>query len=119
MRIVAADRVKRVAPHHGRAGEQAYELRTGQSERVRQRTRRHARVRRIVAMVGADDNARRSEEHTSELQSPVHIVCRLRLEKKKFSTGTTTAWMKARNAAWGTGRCKAGGRRAKGRYWAW
>src|SRR5438876_1900587 len=28
----------------------------------------------------ADD---RSEEHTSELQSPVHLVCRLLLEKKK------------------------------------
>src|SRR4051794_41821016 len=27
--------------------------------------------------------ARRSEEHTSELQSPVHLVCRLLLEKKK------------------------------------
>src|SRR5947208_7789689 len=29
---------------------------------------------------GADE---RSEEHTSELQSPDHIVCRLLLEKKK------------------------------------
>src|SRR5690348_17422128 len=28
----------------------------------------------------------RSEEHTSELQSPVHLVCRLLLEKKKKST---------------------------------
>src|SRR5690348_17694534 len=29
----------------------------------------------------------RSEEHTSELQSPVHLVCRLLLEKKKkYST---------------------------------
>src|SRR5438876_7515637 len=28
-------------------------------------------------------HAHRSEEHTSELQSPVHIVCRLLLEKKK------------------------------------
>src|SRR5258708_24437215 len=28
---------------------------------------------------------RRSEEHTSELQSPDHIVCRLLLEKKKLS----------------------------------
>src|SRR5438876_6234343 len=28
----------------------------------------------------------RSEEHTSELQSPVHLVCRLLLEKKKRST---------------------------------
>src|SRR5438876_9035656 len=26
--------------------------------------------------------AHRSEEHTSELQSPVHLVCRLLLEKK-------------------------------------
>src|SRR6266487_1135658 len=28
----------------------------------------------------------RSEEHTSELQSPVHLVCRLLLEKKKLTT---------------------------------
>src|SRR5690348_17442001 len=27
----------------------------------------------------------RSEEHTSELQSPVHLVCRLLLEKKKHT----------------------------------
>src|SRR5438876_2605842 len=32
----------------------------------------------------------RSEEHTSELQSPVHLVCRLLLEKKK--TKSTTAY---------------------------
>src|SRR5690348_18158625 len=31
----------------------------------------------------ASQAARRSEEHTSELQSPVHLVCRLLLEKKK------------------------------------
>src|SRR5437879_9875025 len=31
----------------------------------------------------------RSEEHTSELQSPMYLVCRLLLEKKK--THTTTA----------------------------
>src|SRR5258708_11838398 len=29
------------------------------------------------------DVVRRSEEHTSELQSPDHLVCRLLLEKKK------------------------------------
>src|SRR5258708_17663172 len=29
-------------------------------------------------------NRRRSEEHTSELQSPDHLVCRLLLEKKKI-----------------------------------
>src|SRR6266581_1934577 len=43
--------------------------------------RRHARPRcpcsRWVRL--------RSEEHTSELQSPVHLVCRLLLEKKKKS----------------------------------
>src|SRR5438876_5619598 len=32
---------------------------------------------------GAPANTVRSEEHTSELQSPVHLVCRLLLEKKK------------------------------------
>src|SRR5690348_18080507 len=30
----------------------------------------------------------RAEEHTSELQSPVHLVCRLVLEKKKKKTNT-------------------------------
>src|SRR5690348_18153913 len=29
-----------------------------------------------------------SEEHTSELQSPVHLVCRLLLEKNKFASYT-------------------------------
>src|SRR2546429_7186275 len=32
----------------------------------------------------------RSEEHTSELQSRLHIVCRLLLEKKKKETHHTT-----------------------------
>src|SRR2546422_8479139 len=31
----------------------------------------------------------RSEEHTSELQSRLHLVCRLLLEKKKKSRSTT------------------------------
>src|SRR3989442_4673042 len=64
--------------------------------------------RRIAAALGADpgqviftsggteaDNlavigcalAARSEEHTSELQSRPHLVCRLLLEKKKRNTG--------------------------------
>src|SRR5258708_10436110 len=35
--------------------------------------------------------ASRSEEHTSELQSPDHLVCRLLLEKKKeIQTGIDT-----------------------------
>src|SRR5438876_3957997 len=32
---------------------------------------------------GSSTKLARSEEHTSELQSPVHLVCRLLLEKKK------------------------------------
>src|SRR5438876_7628459 len=43
---------------------------------------------------------RRSEEHTSELQSPVHLVCRLLLEKKKTqneSTCTHTTTLRKRN----------------------
>src|SRR5258708_28318673 len=35
----------------------------------------------LVVLV--DDDVVRSEEHTSELQSPDHLVCRLLLEKKK------------------------------------
>src|SRR2546426_8875303 len=33
-----------------------------------------------------DDEGGRSEEHTSELQSPCNLVCRLLLEKKKNKT---------------------------------
>src|SRR5690348_12542714 len=38
----------------------------------------------VAARTQASASAARSEEHTSELQSPVHIVCRLLLEKKKL-----------------------------------
>src|SRR5690348_17558203 len=55
-----------------------------------------AGVEDVVRVVGVLDQAHelqrglpvfrlRSEEHTSELQSPVHLVCRLLLEKKKNS----------------------------------
>src|SRR2546426_5765530 len=36
---------------------------------------------------------RRSEEHTSELQSPCNLVCRLLLEKKKIGLLNTTRKM--------------------------
>src|SRR5258708_13887864 len=36
----------------------------------------------LVSLTDHDD-IQRSEEHTSELQSPDHLVCRLLLEKKK------------------------------------
>src|SRR5690348_18079554 len=39
----------------------------------------------IEGVKGANEDEQRSEEHTSELQSPVHLVCRLLLEKKNNS----------------------------------
>src|SRR2546429_7023443 len=42
---------------------------------------RHPTLRRAPRL--ADSQRRRSEEHTSELQSRLHLVCRLLLEKKK------------------------------------
>src|SRR5438309_7465163 len=50
--------------------------------RDRRREGRDARARRNRR--GA--RVRRSEEHTSELQSQFHLVCRLLLEKKKKQT---------------------------------
>src|SRR5687768_17965196 len=38
--------------------------------------------------------AERSEEHTSELQSRLHLVCRLLLEKKKKKTKKTIPTMR-------------------------
>src|SRR5258708_282515 len=50
----------------------------------------------VTAQGSFDDSkvqaiAARSEEHTSELQSPDHLVCRLLLEKKKHTTTHTTS----------------------------
>src|SRR2546422_4348861 len=65
----------RPAPARGRGGP-----RTG---------RRRRGSRRATAARRATSGARcrsRSEEHTSELQSRLHLVCRLLLEKKKKNT---------------------------------
>src|SRR5690348_17755968 len=50
--------------------------------------RRIGRYRAAHEIVLRQARARavRSEEHTSELQSPVHLVCRLLLEKKNTIT---------------------------------
>src|SRR2546429_3141706 len=47
---------------------------------ARHRARVYQRRRRIGGLWEAGE---RSEEHTSELQSRLHLVCRLLLEKKK------------------------------------
>src|SRR5258708_9337783 len=41
-----------------------------------------------LPICNADTLTRRSEEHTSELQSPDHLVCRLLLEKKNINPPT-------------------------------
>src|SRR5688572_31689920 len=57
-------------------------LRLRRAVRARPRGRR-GRRRAVPARVAPRDAARRSEEHTSELQSQSNLVCRLLLEKKK------------------------------------
>src|SRR2546425_9463926 len=49
---------------------------------------RHERMPRLELAHPRDDarRQRRSEEHTSELQSLAYLVCRLLLEKKKTQT---------------------------------
>src|SRR5437764_12345896 len=42
-------------------------------------------VENLYGLAGSD----RSEEHTSELQSPMYLVCRLLLEKKKNNVKNT------------------------------
>src|SRR5207248_11279724 len=43
-------------------------------------------VRGFQRFLGGIGRKQRSEEHTSELQSPYDLVCRLLLEKKKYHT---------------------------------
>src|SRR2546429_1202654 len=51
----------------------------------RRSTSSFARVDRANSANPSAASAMRSEEHTSELQSRLHLVCRLLLEKKKMS----------------------------------
>src|SRR2546429_2732558 len=44
-------------------------------------------------VTGATASPSRSEEHTSELQSRLHLVCRLLLEKKKKQGGTRLSYL--------------------------
>src|SRR5256885_11151196 len=50
-------------------------------EAVRERVGKIAGMQNEDLIAGLDE---RSEEHTSELQSPCNLVCRLLLEKKKI-----------------------------------
>src|SRR5437867_8228458 len=75
---VASDEVHRVEQHAERARVEADDLAVDGE----------AAGRRVVA--GDSRRPARSEEHTSELQSPYDLVCRLLLEKKKKKSRPTT-----------------------------
>src|SRR2546422_3482661 len=62
------------------------------------------RLRRILrrawnTWARALSGEQRSEEHTSELQSRLHLVCRLLLEKKKKKTTTSTRELQSERSA--------------------
>src|SRR5687768_17707954 len=59
-------------------------------KRIQARGDRRRRSRRQLPGARTDNRRARSEEHTSELQSRLHLVCRLLLEKKKKKPHTTT-----------------------------
>src|SRR5687768_18263512 len=67
---------------HGAGGPPRRLVREGARAEERDRRRRPLGVRGAVRMA-SDAASHRSEEHTSELQSRLHLVCRLLLEKKK------------------------------------
>src|SRR5256885_7249834 len=49
----------------------------------------HEHVHHFAVSMNAAKDDFRSEEHTSELQSPCNLVCRLLLEKKKLAVPTS------------------------------
>src|SRR2546426_1307135 len=75
----------------------AAHARFAEQERVRLQHRvvSAGRDQQLIFRVARQDHVVRSEEHTSELQSPCNLVCRLLLEKKKkitkYRTRTVTA----------------------------
>src|SRR2546422_7732293 len=74
-------------PHHGDVGDRAVrdpQLRTVQDVHVALAASPRFHTAGVGAVIGRYEN--RSEEHTSELQSRLHLVCRLLLEKKKKRT---------------------------------
>src|SRR2546429_7007689 len=64
------------------------------------RSKRHKRAIQPRGKTSSEDRSSRSEEHTSELQSRLHLVCRLLLEKKKkLSKSQTHTYRQCRNTS--------------------
>src|SRR5689334_24202231 len=68
-------------PAHRLADQHADQRRVGDADLP-------GRLRDLVVAGDVGVGVGRSEEHTSELQSQFHLVCRLLLEKKKITTTT-------------------------------
>src|SRR2546422_5394312 len=60
------------------------ELHDVEAAEPRRRIGERLRRARAVGLLAEKQAVQRSEEHTSELQSRLHLVCRLLLEKKKI-----------------------------------
>src|SRR5437762_9433211 len=71
-----------VAPFQPEIIRQSVELELGRGGQV---YFLHNRVDSIWMRAAMIQELARSEEHTSELQSPMYLVCRLLLEKKKLT----------------------------------
>src|SRR5690606_41184160 len=71
-------------------------VRKPQATLVQGRDQRSQRASIAPSSSAASENANRSEEHTSELQSRENLVCRLLLEKKKATSNPARATRPAR-----------------------
>src|SRR5437762_4699537 len=63
-------------------GHQPLSIEVGRIAELLHPLQHHSTSRRADASVAVNRARNRSEEHTSELQSPMYLVCRLLLEKK-------------------------------------
>src|SRR5256885_3689548 len=91
-RRLRAARRRAARPHRARVGGAVHDpglaqLLAGLPPLVRRRARGRAAAAGPVRAPGAT----RSEEHTSELQSPCNLVCRLLLEKKNTRAGSPSS----------------------------
>src|SRR5438876_3377633 len=74
----------RCAPLHSAKGDRRLSIKAATALSISEGPMLNCAKRRLChASRSSKNTSNRSEEHTSELQSPVHLVCRLLLEKKK------------------------------------
>src|SRR5256885_11639389 len=73
-----------------RFGAYEFDLRAGELRKHGMRIKLQEQPCQILAIL-LEHRGERSEEHTSELQSPCNLVCRLLLEKKKTQNRATSA----------------------------